>query len=179
MNVSGGDYQNMTFQYDDEGKTASASNSGGCNDESAADYQKHTSPTNTNANSMLDVAPLETELTPPSQLQNTPRSAPSSSSNNQRTALSLPKKKSSILGASSNLVNSIVGAGIIGIPYALRMSGLWAGVVLLILVAALTGESKMERCVLKICVLVFANTTLFKQRWYDERRRYISFVLRA
>ncbi|EED86198.1 amino acid/polyamine transporter, partial [Thalassiosira pseudonana CCMP1335] len=85
--------------------------------------------------------PLETELTPPSQLQNTPRSAPSSSSNNQLTALSLPKKKSSILGASSNLVNSIVGAGIIGIPYALKMSGLWAGVALLILVAALTDKS--------------------------------------
>ncbi|KAL3826950.1 hypothetical protein ACHAXA_000014 [Cyclostephanos tholiformis] len=58
-----------------------------------------------------------------------------------QTKLSMPKKKSSILGASSNLVNSIVGAGIIGIPYALRMSGLWAGVLLLILVAALTDKS--------------------------------------
>lgn len=57
------------------------------------------------------------------------------------TNLSMPKKKSSILGASSNLVNSIVGAGIIGIPYALRMSGLWAGVLLLILVAVLTDKS--------------------------------------
>ena len=55
--------------------------------------------------------------------------------------LSLPKKKSSILGASSNLVNSIVGAGIIGIPYAMRMSGLWAGIFLLILVSALTDKS--------------------------------------
>jgi len=57
------------------------------------------------------------------------------------TKLSLPKKKSSILGASSNLVNSIVGAGIIGIPYAMRMSGLWAGIFLLILVSALTDKS--------------------------------------
>lgn len=55
--------------------------------------------------------------------------------------LSMPNKKSSILGASSNLVNSIVGAGIIGIPYALRMSGLWAGIILLILVAVLTDKS--------------------------------------
>lgn len=55
--------------------------------------------------------------------------------------LSQPKKKSSILGASSNLVNSIVGAGIIGIPYALRMSGLVSGVLLLILVSVLTDKS--------------------------------------
>ncbi len=54
------------------------------------------------------------------------------------TKLSLPKKQSSILGASSNLVNSIVGAGIIGIPYAMRMSGLWVGIFLLLLVSALT-----------------------------------------
>jgi len=57
------------------------------------------------------------------------------------TKLSLPHKKSSILGTSLNLINSIVGAGIIGIPYALWMSGLWAGVLLLILVAVLTDKS--------------------------------------
>ncbi|KAL7503207.1 hypothetical protein ACHAXN_001031 [Cyclotella atomus] len=55
--------------------------------------------------------------------------------------LSLPKKKSSILGASSNLVNSIVGAGIIGIPFALRMSGLISGIFLLLLVSVLTDKS--------------------------------------
>ena len=53
--------------------------------------------------------------------------------------LSTPKKKSGIFGASSNLVNSIVGAGIIGIPYAFRQSGLIAGLFLLGLVAFLTG----------------------------------------
>ena len=57
------------------------------------------------------------------------------------TKLSLPKKQSSILGASSNLVNSIVGAGIIGIPYAMRMSGLYVGIFLLLLVSALTDKS--------------------------------------
>jgi hypothetical protein len=60
---------------------------------------------------------------------------------NPTTTLSLPKNKSSILGASSNLVNSIVGAGIIGIPYALRMSGLISGVFLLLLVSVLTDKS--------------------------------------
>jgi len=54
---------------------------------------------------------------------------------------SKPSKKSGIFGASSNLVNSIVGAGIIGIPYALLQCGLIAGVLLLILVAWLTDKS--------------------------------------
>jgi sodium-coupled neutral amino acid transporter 11 len=61
--------------------------------------------------------------------------------NNTSPSLSTPKKQSSILGASSNLVNSIVGAGIIGIPYALRMSGLVAGTFLLLLVAIMTDKS--------------------------------------
>ena len=51
-----------------------------------------------------------------------------------------PQKKSDIGGASSNLVNSIVGAGIIGIPYALKESGLVVGVLLLILVACCAGK---------------------------------------
>ncbi len=60
----------------------------------------------------------------------------------QISNLSLPKKKSGIAGACSNLVNSIVGAGIIGIPFALKESGLVAGVVLLLLVSYFTGESQ-------------------------------------
>eukprot|EP00555_Chaetoceros_dichaeta_P003309 CAMPEP_0198250496 /NCGR_PEP_ID=MMETSP1447-20131203/1668_1 /TAXON_ID=420782 /ORGANISM="Chaetoceros dichaeta, Strain CCMP1751" /LENGTH=665 /DNA_ID=CAMNT_0043935343 /DNA_START=26 /DNA_END=2023 /DNA_ORIENTATION=- len=55
--------------------------------------------------------------------------------------LSEPTKKSGIGGASANLVNSIVGAGIIGIPYAFRQSGLLAGILLLLLVAYLTDKS--------------------------------------
>jgi hypothetical protein len=58
----------------------------------------------------------------------------------QISNVSLPQKKSGIGGASANLVNSIVGAGIIGIPYALKESGLVAGVCLLCLVAYCTGE---------------------------------------
>ena len=50
------------------------------------------------------------------------------------------KKKSSIFGASCNSVNSIFGAGIIGIPYALRQAGLVAEVLLLLLVGWMTGE---------------------------------------
>ena len=55
--------------------------------------------------------------------------------------LSLPKKQSGLFGASSNLVNSIVGAGIVGIPYAFRQAGFIAGLVLLGLVAFLTDRS--------------------------------------
>jgi hypothetical protein len=58
----------------------------------------------------------------------------------QISNLSMPKKKSEIGGTCSNLVNSIVGAGIIGIPFALKESGIIAGVILLFLVSYFTGE---------------------------------------
>eukprot|EP00592_Proboscia_alata_P023900 CAMPEP_0194444412 /NCGR_PEP_ID=MMETSP0176-20130528/127256_1 /TAXON_ID=216777 /ORGANISM="Proboscia alata, Strain PI-D3" /LENGTH=656 /DNA_ID=CAMNT_0039270785 /DNA_START=179 /DNA_END=2148 /DNA_ORIENTATION=- len=52
-----------------------------------------------------------------------------------------PQTQSGIFGASSNLINSIVGAGIIGIPYAFNLSGLLTGWFLLILVGMLTRKS--------------------------------------
>lgn len=116
----------MDFNYDKDDVAATTN------------YQQHQSPTNngSGSNSGL-VAALETEAAGHHDDPHQQRNAPTT----QLSELSLPKKKSSILGASSNLVNSIVGAGIIGIPYALRMSGLWAGVLLLILVAVLTDKS--------------------------------------
>lgn len=60
----------------------------------------------------------------------------------QISNLSLPKKKSDISGACSNLVNSIVGAGIVGIPFAIKEAGFVAGVILLVLVSYFTGKSK-------------------------------------
>ena len=117
----GGDYRNMMdFNYDDKDDNAAADDA----------YQRHRSPT-TRSNNSNGIASLETETNSPR------RAAPTS----KLSELSLPKKKSSILGTSFLLVNSIVGAGIIGIPYALKMSGLWAGVALLILVAILTDKS--------------------------------------
>jgi sodium-coupled neutral amino acid transporter 11 len=59
----------------------------------------------------------------------------------QVSNIPLPKKQSPVAGACSNLVNSIVGAGIIGIPFALKESGLIAGVVLLILVSYFTDKT--------------------------------------
>jgi hypothetical protein len=49
--------------------------------------------------------------------------------------------KSSLLGTSANLINAIVGSGIVGIPYAMQQSGLVGGIVLVVFVAALTEKS--------------------------------------
>lgn len=48
---------------------------------------------------------------------------------------------STILGASSNLVNAIIGAGIVGIPFAIKEAGLVAGICLITLCAFLTEKS--------------------------------------
>lgn len=55
------------------------------------------------------------------------------------SAIPEPKIRSGLGGVISNLVNSIVGAGIIGIPYAFREAGMVTGLVLLSLVAYMTG----------------------------------------
>jgi solute carrier family 38 (sodium-coupled neutral amino acid transporter), member 11 len=49
--------------------------------------------------------------------------------------------ESSVYGASFNFVNSIIGAGIIGIPFALKLCGFYTGIFMLILVAFLVNES--------------------------------------
>lgn len=49
------------------------------------------------------------------------------------------KTKSGASGATSNLVNAIVGSGIIGIPFTIRESGLVMGLFLLLLVSYLAG----------------------------------------
>jgi len=51
------------------------------------------------------------------------------------------RPKSGIGGAAFNLVNSIVGAGIIGLPYALRQTGFVAGFLLIAFVSILTDKS--------------------------------------
>lgn len=48
--------------------------------------------------------------------------------------------KSSMVGASFNFINSIVGAGIVGMPFALRQAGFGFGIVLILLMGWLTGE---------------------------------------
>lgn len=49
--------------------------------------------------------------------------------------------KSTILGCSSNLINAIVGSGIVGLPYAVKESGFVAGLFLIVLCGFLTEKS--------------------------------------
>ena len=49
--------------------------------------------------------------------------------------------KSGNLGASLNLLNSIIGAGVVGLPYATRQCGLVAGIVLMVFLALLIEKS--------------------------------------
>ena len=49
--------------------------------------------------------------------------------------------KSTYLGASFNFINSIVGAGVIGIPYAISQCGLFTGIFMLSFVALLVNRS--------------------------------------
>jgi len=48
--------------------------------------------------------------------------------------------KSSVPGAAFNLINGIVGAGIVGIPYAMNQCSLTLGIFMVIFFAVLTGE---------------------------------------
>jgi len=49
--------------------------------------------------------------------------------------------KSSPLGCTANLMNAIIGSGIVGIPYAIKNAGLVAGICLILLCALLTDKS--------------------------------------
>lgn len=86
---------------------------------------------------------------PDGELDGTPESGEESADDSDKTALipsegaSVPipgefKHTSSLAGASFNFINSIIGAGIIGIPSALHEAGFGTGVVLLTLVALIT-----------------------------------------
>jgi solute carrier family 38 (sodium-coupled neutral amino acid transporter), member 11 len=59
----------------------------------------------------------------------------------QVSSIDAPVVKTGVAGASSNLVNAIVGAGIIGIPFAIKESGLVVGVLLLVVVGVFTEKS--------------------------------------
>lgn len=50
-------------------------------------------------------------------------------------------RTSTVLGASFNFINSIVGAGIIGLPYAIKECGFFTGVFCLVMVAVIVNYS--------------------------------------
>ena len=51
------------------------------------------------------------------------------------------EKSTTIIGATSNLVNAVIGAGIVGMPYAIKETGLVAGAFLVVLCAMMTEKS--------------------------------------
>src|SRR6056300_1647082 len=51
------------------------------------------------------------------------------------------ERKSSLLGAYSNLCNVTLGAGIVGMPYAIKEAGLVAGTIMILICAFLTDYS--------------------------------------
>jgi sodium-coupled neutral amino acid transporter 11 len=77
----------------------------------------------------LSTVDLPAEGPPPQQLRH------------QVSNIDPPKHKTGIAGTSSNVINSIVGSGIIGLPFAIKESGIVVGLSLLILVAYFTDKS--------------------------------------
>lgn len=51
------------------------------------------------------------------------------------------ENKSTLLGCSANLINAIVGSGIVGLPFAVQQAGFVAGIFLIVLCAILTEKS--------------------------------------
>jgi solute carrier family 38 (sodium-coupled neutral amino acid transporter), member 11 len=51
------------------------------------------------------------------------------------------ESKSTLVGTTSNLINAIVGAGIVGIPYAVNQCGFMSGILLIIICAYITDKS--------------------------------------
>ena len=70
-----------------------------------------------------------------------PASAVAHDLQRQVSNVAAPKVKTGILGSSSNLVNSIVGSGIIGLPYATREAGFVVSLLLLGVVSYFTDKS--------------------------------------
>ena len=63
-----------------------------------------------------------------------------SSEDDEETSLQR-KAQSGIFGASANLANTVIGASVVGVPYALRESGIIGGLSMLFLVSLLTDRS--------------------------------------
>ena len=65
-------------------------------------------------------------------------------------------------GVAVNLANTIIGSGIIGLPYAMRQAGLVLGLALLVLVGALTAYS--------LDILIRAGRRVGKYEYGDAAR---------
>lgn len=94
----------------------------------------------------------------------------------QNEAQSSDDSLSSLSETSFNYINSIVGSGVIGIPYALARAGYGVGLLLLVFVAIITdyslrlmvNKSTLIKSLIVICNQIFQNFCL-------ESRRLITF----
>lgn len=59
----------------------------------------------------------------------------------QQPAHGVEEHKAGLMGTASNLVNAIVGCGIVGVPFAVQRAGFVAGIFLIVLVAIVTEKS--------------------------------------
>lgn len=60
---------------------------------------------------------------------------------NETTTSTTEEHKSTIEGCTANIINAIVGAGIVGLPYAIQQTGFVAGIVLIVLCGLITEKS--------------------------------------
>jgi hypothetical protein len=83
---------------------------------------------------------------------------------------------SSVMGASFNFINSIVGAGIIGIPYAIQQCGFVVGILMLALVAYLVDRSvvMLIDCGIKVGKLDYEDLSEHLLGW---RGYYLSLMV--
>lgn len=66
---------------------------------------------------------------------------PGGTRHRRRKSQAEEENKSTVLGCSANLINAIVGSGIVGLPYAIQQAGFVSGIGLVILCAILTEKS--------------------------------------
>ena len=59
----------------------------------------------------------------------------------RKKAANEEEHKSTLLGCAANLINAIVGSGIVGLPYAIQQAGFVAGIFLVVLCSILTEKS--------------------------------------
>lgn len=59
----------------------------------------------------------------------------------QKAHEGVKEHKSGLAGCTANLINAIVGSGIVGIPYAIRQAGFGAGIILVVLCSVMTDKS--------------------------------------
>ena len=104
----------------------------------------------------------------PTDKNNTTHIGPSSIVHPPKHVVLDAEHKTGILGTSANLVVEIIGAGIVGVPYAIKNSGLIAGVIMAVLSAAACDKSLRLLIETAKHVDVTSYETLFEAAFGDK-----------